>query len=328
MAFFCSRGKINNVEMKRFSVTAIIPIFNEEKNIESILNNAKNQTLPFNKIIIINDGSTDKSLKKILKFKNLKKLQIINNISNQGINKSLNNALKFVKSKFFFVMSAGDTYNLNINKWCEEIFKSKENIGMICGNIKINYPSNNKIISRNLPFEKNILLNKTHLINMAKKRNVTFFGGGVMMNTNYVINLGGYSEELEWIADWYLYLVLGMKYKFICLNKVFATLKVREGDYSKSLFNWKKNKIVLRNFLSIINSDKTEKILLLKFFKKHSIIPIYDFRMLSLLFYDKNFRNFCSLLLFWRIISYKLGKYLSYLVPCKYHNVVRTIFRI
>lgn len=325
MAFFCLRGKINNVEMKKFSVTAIIPVYNEESNIESILTNAENQTLPFNKIIVINDGSTDNSLFKILKFKNNKKVQIINNISNKGINKSLNYALKFVKSKFFFVMSAGDTYDLNINKWCKDIYDSEQEIGMICGNVKIHYPLDNKIILRKLPFEKDIVLNATHLINIARKRNLTFLGGGVMMNTNYVINLGGYSEDLKWIADWYLYLILGIRYKFICLNKFFSTLQVREREYSKSLFDWDLNKVVLKNFLNLINSDKTR---VLRVFKNCSIMPIYDLRMLSFLFYDKNFRNFCSPLLFWRLISYRIGKFLSYLIPSRYHNEIRTIFKI
>ena len=102
--------------MDKFSATAIIPIFNEADNIKKIIKCAENQTIPFNKIIIINDGSDDKSLSKILKYKRTNKIKIINNKVNLGINKSLNLALKFVKTKFFFIMSAGDIYSLNVLK--------------------------------------------------------------------------------------------------------------------------------------------------------------------------------------------------------------------
>ena len=45
--------------MTKLSVDLIIPLFNKKKHIERCIKSAINQKRKFNKIIIVNDGSTD-----------------------------------------------------------------------------------------------------------------------------------------------------------------------------------------------------------------------------------------------------------------------------
>ena len=61
-------------------VFAIVPIFNEEKNIEYVLQSLK-KSFFIDEIICINDGSTDSSYKLIAKFKNI---ELINLRKNHG----------------------------------------------------------------------------------------------------------------------------------------------------------------------------------------------------------------------------------------------------
>ena len=46
-------------------ILIIIPVFNEENNIEKCIDSIQNQTYKVSNIIIVNDGSTDKTLEKI-----------------------------------------------------------------------------------------------------------------------------------------------------------------------------------------------------------------------------------------------------------------------
>ena len=43
------------------SISIIIPVYNVEKYLSECLNSVINQTMPFDEIIIVNDGSTDAS---------------------------------------------------------------------------------------------------------------------------------------------------------------------------------------------------------------------------------------------------------------------------
>ena len=75
-------------------VSVYVPVYNGENTIESCINSLLSQTKNFDEIIIINDASTDSTLKKIEKFKEIK---IINNQYNYGLSKSRNIAINECK---------------------------------------------------------------------------------------------------------------------------------------------------------------------------------------------------------------------------------------
>ena len=80
------------------SISIIIPVYNEEMYVEEIIRRVNSIKIE-KEIIVINDGSTDKSLEKLnnLKIDNLK---IIDNHTNKGKGFSINCALKYVTKKF------------------------------------------------------------------------------------------------------------------------------------------------------------------------------------------------------------------------------------
>ena len=92
------------------SLTLVIPAYNEEKYIkrciESILRQkAGNHILE--KILIIADGCTDKTIECINDFNN-KKIEIIEQPSNLGVSEAINTALQHVKSDYL-IKTDGDT---------------------------------------------------------------------------------------------------------------------------------------------------------------------------------------------------------------------------
>lgn len=79
---------------KKKSVTVVVPAYNEEKNIRSVIQsvlrqNEKNYRL--NKIVVLSDGSTDNTVSEVLKTKN-KKIILINDSKRIGKVKRLNYA--------------------------------------------------------------------------------------------------------------------------------------------------------------------------------------------------------------------------------------------
>tara|TARA_Y100001970_G_C14214245_1_gene848708 strand:- start:271 stop:969 length:699 start_codon:yes stop_codon:yes gene_type:complete len=97
------------IKTKPFSV--IVPIFNEEKNIEILINQIKNSLVDFSsfEIIIINDGSTDQSFK-ILKNLNKRNIKLLNNKKNMGQSFSIYEGIK--NSKYDIIVTIdGDLQN-------------------------------------------------------------------------------------------------------------------------------------------------------------------------------------------------------------------------
>ena len=89
-------------------ISVIIPVYNTEKYLEDCLNSVVNQSLPFEQIIIVNDGSTDNSLEicnaYAEKFSNV---QIFSQ-KNQGLSAARNSGLKLVTSDYVMFLDSDD----------------------------------------------------------------------------------------------------------------------------------------------------------------------------------------------------------------------------
>ena len=80
-------------------VSIIVPCFNEEQYIEKVIHSINSQTYTNEKeIIVVDDNSTDGTKEKLIKLKNLKKIDVlINHKINQGKGAAIRSAIKEVK---------------------------------------------------------------------------------------------------------------------------------------------------------------------------------------------------------------------------------------
>jgi biofilm PGA synthesis N-glycosyltransferase PgaC len=89
--------------MKEPSVSIIIPAHNEEKTIGAVIISLLKQKYDKKEIIVVNDGSIDRTEDIINNFPTVKK---INNHRNLGLAKSMNNGIKEAKGQIVIVLHA------------------------------------------------------------------------------------------------------------------------------------------------------------------------------------------------------------------------------
>ena len=93
--------KINNI-----TVSVILPMYNTEKYIEKCLDSLITQTLPNIEIILINDGSTDNSLRLATKYSGGR--VIIINQTNQGVSAARNTGIKLARGNYLYFADSDD----------------------------------------------------------------------------------------------------------------------------------------------------------------------------------------------------------------------------
>lgn len=93
-----------NTEKK---VTVLMPVYNGEKYLSEAINSILSQTYKDFELLIINDGSTDKS-EEIIKGYNDQRIKYIANDYNIGIIRTLNKGLSLIKSEYIARMDADD----------------------------------------------------------------------------------------------------------------------------------------------------------------------------------------------------------------------------
>ena len=94
---------------KRKSVSAIVPVFNEEKTISKVVNTLLKNNL-IDEVICINDGSTDTSMEVLNQFK--ERIEIIDLQKNQGKGFALSVGIKQAKGEIVAFIDA-DLTNLS-----------------------------------------------------------------------------------------------------------------------------------------------------------------------------------------------------------------------
>ena len=156
------------------TVSAIVPVFNEEKTVAGVVGVLLNNPL-INEVICINDGSTDKSLKVLEDFKD--KIQLINFSKNKGKSYALVEGIKKAKGEIITFFDA-DLTNLSddyINTLLEPVLESK--FRAVLG-----YPSSgwipdpfSNLTGERAYYKKDLL---PHLEEMAKTR----FGVEIFLN--------------------------------------------------------------------------------------------------------------------------------------------------
>lgn len=93
--------------MPRFSI--IIPVYNVEKYIKKCLDSVFSQTFKDFEVIVVNDGTKDKSMDIVNDYN----VKIINQV-NQGLSEARNNGVKHAKGDYILFIDSDDYINENL----------------------------------------------------------------------------------------------------------------------------------------------------------------------------------------------------------------------
>lgn len=100
--------------LSKIKVSVIVPAYNAELFIKKCIDSILTQTLEEIELIIINDGSSDGTLKEIFKYKD-KKIKIINSL-NSGPGGARNKGLKIAKGEYIAFVDSDDWIDKNMYK--------------------------------------------------------------------------------------------------------------------------------------------------------------------------------------------------------------------
>lgn len=138
-------------------ITIIIPVYNVENFLDECIKNIVNQTYKNLEIIIINDGSTDKSLEIMNSYKEKdKRIKIISK-KNEGVSCARNEGIKYINGEFVIFIDSDDYLEKNMLEKLYFYANNFEADMVICN---YNMVKDNNIVRRKNEFNYNGILDK------------------------------------------------------------------------------------------------------------------------------------------------------------------------
>ena len=238
-------------------ISIIIPVFNEEENIEKLLNSIKKNKIKNKEIIIVDDDSTDNTREILKKFGSFVKCV---HIKKSGVARARNVGIRYSQGSLIFFFDGDVILKKNTLKSFIKCFKENKKLNILQGHWNKTYPAETNFIT------KHILLKINHNIEEKFKSEKKYFNfkgikvsdlstgclalrrkvlKNIKFNENYK-HAGG--EEFEMgsrLIDKYDIFYSPKIKVFHKFENIFITLRrifFRSINYSVLIFNYRRKK--------------------------------------------------------------------------------------
>lgn len=239
-------------------VSIIVPVYNAEKYLDDCLKSIITQTYKNLEIILINDGSTDNSLKVCYKYKEIDERIVVVNNKNHGVSYSRNCGIKIATGNYIVFIDSDDVIDIRYIEKLIEPTKKEDYDLIICGlthkfREKEKWISKKEIISNLDKLTGNIKLDYRFLVhyylevpvvklfkkNIIDKNNITF-PENLLISEDQVFN----REYIKHVKN-YTYID---EYLYMYYHRNNNSLSMRKGeDYWKSDLE---NVLLMKKFFS------------------------------------------------------------------------------
>ena len=211
---------------KDLSITVLMSVFNGERWLAESLRSILNQTFTDFEFIIINDGSTDGTLKILEKHANQDSRIKLYDKENSGLTDSLNFGISKAKGKWIARIDADDIAHHERLKDQIELAESDKSLVLIGSGISLidSKGHNGKLYSYPTSHKK--------LIKHISKGLPFFAHSSAIFKTSSVREIGGYRGKFKRSQDQDLWLRLADLGRIACINKPLAFIRKHDNQIS------------------------------------------------------------------------------------------------
>ena len=190
--------------MEKPVISIIIPCFNSEKTIVKTIESVSNQKGIINndyEILVINDGSTDSTLKVLNRLKNKLNginLRVMSLTKNSGVSFARNYGIKYANGKWVQFLDSDDLLNLNALK---EIIRDSKQLGD-CDLITYSYYTRD---SKKRDYSSNRFSNhffyKLELLKLFLSKKINFHISALVIKREFLLNKNIQFEPNKKVAE-------------------------------------------------------------------------------------------------------------------------------
>ena len=234
---------MNKVIQKKNEIFFSINIccYNSANYIEETLESIINQSFKNWEIVVVDDGSTDKTLSILENYKKLiKNLKIIVQ-KNQGLAIARNTALKNSNCNWIVIIDHDDILKLDRLKNQYENIIQNANSKLFFGDVMLfgdgQSKKNRFYISRHVDkFDPvKINLKKNYAYQNLVKYGCFISSSSVVFNKYCAIKIGLFDPKFKFIVDYIFFMEFAKKYDLYCSNNIISKVRIHKNQSTKKM---------------------------------------------------------------------------------------------
>lgn len=201
-------------------VSVVIPAYNAEQTIKKCITSVLDQTRPVFEIIVVDDGSVDRTLDIVQNIRVENKLPIeihILNQTNQGPSAARNAGIDIATGDWIAFLDSDDQWHPSKNEWQADVVMIDRSIAL-CGGL---YGHVN--IDQKKP--------ATSLVSFKKHLFKPHFNTPTVLVRAELLRLHKFNERQHYSEDYRLWLEINRFHKCVLVNKILA-----KNVFEKSIF--------------------------------------------------------------------------------------------
>lgn len=254
-------------------VSVIIPCYNHEDYVEECILSVLNQSYKNIQLVVIDDGSRDKSVE-IIKKLQAKHQFIFENQSNIGLSPTLNKAIKkYCKGKYISIVASDDFWHPDKIKLEVEYYEQHPKFGLVYCDVHV-------VDSKSTTIDKfNLGVKKGNCTTEDIIKGISVIPALTVMVNSAVYDEVGLFDEKTLVEDWDMWIRISLKYEVGFVDKKLAYYRTHDTNISSkvklmmehkhrifeklkqvnlSMYNKTKQFMELHMIYSLINTDPTE----------------------------------------------------------------------
>lgn len=303
-----------------------MPNYNDAATLPAAVQSLAAQTVAFDRILVIDDGSNDHSMAVLRGLQaSVPQLEIVENGHNLGVIATMNHGLSLAREDYVFFASANDVFAPDALAHAKEALRAAAHpVGLIGGKTRLVSAEGAQVIAAPLP-DHAAGYDAARYAAILRRRNFSFYGCSSFLHRAQALAAGGFKPALEWHTDWLLMAALCARHGFAYSPHVVGHMQLKPGQYSQSIHDWGKQRHVIRAYLHTLKQEYAD---LYALFRSVALLPSYDVQALPLILRDAAMRDYLTPLLLWRLVSYKPMRAVGRLLPRGMREKLRGWLRV
>ncbi len=237
-------------------ISAIVPNFNHAQYLPRSIGALLNQPVLPHEIIVVDDGSTDRSLEVLESFARKHPIvRVCPNERNLGVNASMNRGLNLATGDYVLFPGADDEVRPGLFEHALRMFRQHPEAGVCSGICEWRSPDTGLAWFKGGGMPAGYL-SPADMVRVSRRGQLAINNQNAVFRKSALIEAGGWIPELHWFSDWFGGYVVGFRHGMCHVPEVLSNFYLHPASYYNAKASVQaERRAVMHHLLGLLESD-------------------------------------------------------------------------